>query len=42
MQVFIASENDLKSGFLNEIERKHCINVLRKTAGDQIKITDGF
>lgn len=42
MQVFIASENDLKSGFLNEIESKHCIKVLRKCVGDQITITDGF
>ena len=42
MQVFLASKNDLKSGVLNETESKHCIKVLRKTAGDQIKITDGL
>ena len=41
MQIFIASNYEIEQGELNEIESKHCIKVLRKTPGDEIKITNG-
>ncbi len=41
MQIFTANHNELKLGELNEFESKHCIKVLRKKTGDQIKITNG-
>ncbi len=41
MQIFIANNNEIESGELNEFESKHCIKVLRKVPGDEIKITNG-
>ena len=41
MQIFVASNYEIELGELNEIESKHCIRVLRKTPGDEIKITNG-
>ena len=42
MQIFVASNYEIEQGELNEIESKHCIKVLRKTPGDEIKITNGI
>lgn len=41
MQIFTASENEIQSGVLNEVESKHCVRVLRKSNGDKINITNG-
>tara|TARA_Y100000589_G_C27155297_1_gene630578 strand:- start:947 stop:1642 length:696 start_codon:yes stop_codon:yes gene_type:complete len=41
MHLFIANNNEIELGVLNGFESKHCIKVLRKSSGDQIKITDG-
>ena len=41
MQIFVASNYEIEQGELNEIESKHCIRVLRKKPGDEIKITNG-
>ena len=41
MQIFIANNSELELGELNEFESKHCIKVLRKKPGDEIKITNG-
>ena len=41
MQIFIANQRELELGELNEFESKHCIKVLRKATGDEIKITNG-
>ena len=41
MQIFIANNNELELGELNELESKHCIKVLRKVPSDEIKITNG-
>ena len=41
MQVFTATNSEIESGFLNEVESKHCVRVLRKLVGDEINITNG-
>lgn len=41
MHVFLANNSEIELGVLNGFESKHCIKVLRKSSGDQIKITDG-
>lgn len=41
MQVFTATNSEISTGFLTEIESKHCVRVLRKKEGDQIFITNG-
>lgn len=41
MQIFTASDDELASNSLNEIESKHCVRVLRKKNGDTINITNG-
>lgn len=41
MQIFIASDIEIKNGILNEVESKHCVKVLRKKNDDEINITNG-
>ena len=36
-----ANNNEIELGELNEFESKHCLKVLRKAPGDEIKITNG-
>jgi len=41
MQLFYANQIIASSAFLDENESGHCIRVLRKKKGDEIKFTDG-
>jgi len=41
MQLFYANQVIDGSAFLDENESGHCIRVLRKKLGDEIKFTDG-
>ena len=41
MQLFLSTDIDQGNIVLDAIDSRHCIRVLRKTIGDNVKVTDG-